>query len=159
MIDLFIKKCYYIVLYCCHMVGGKKYIRWCVIFLLLLGAFFGLRWFKHKTDFMYRIAITDSMSPTLEIGDRTWTNPWETPEEGDIIHFKCFSPDRCGSNLFDQKYSGNFGGNTVMHRWVSTDPDGCMHIIGDNPSYDWDREFCLYPEDIKIEGVVHKLSF
>lgn len=135
---------------------GKKLAFWILTIFLLSGAFFGLRWLKHKTDFMYK-TISDSMSPTLEIGDRSWTNPWETPKEGDILEFKCLSFERCGSNLWLPIYSGNYGGNTVIHRWVSTNPDGCMHIIGDNPAYNWSIEPCLYPSDIEIEGVVHKL--
>ena len=95
------------------------------------------------------------MDPTLRVGDKTWTNPWETPEIGDIISFKCFSEEKCGKYAWKAIYNEN----PIAHRWVSTDPDGCMHIIGDNPEMEWDPAFCLYPHEITIGGVVHKLPF
>ncbi len=88
----------------------------------------------------------DSMEPTYFAGDWSFTNPVETPVIGDVISFKCQTYDKCDSI------------NTVTaHRLVSIDSDGCMHIIGDNPKYNWDPKFCLYPNEINIIGVEHKV--
>lgn len=86
---------------------------------------------------------SDSMVPTYELGSRTFTNPYETPKEGDVVEFICLSKSKC----FD-RYN-----LPVIHRWVSTDKDGCMTIIGDNPKYDWERWSCFYPNEIKVVGV------
>lgn len=134
------------------MMVGKQHIRWFIVFLLLMGALFGLRWLKHKTDFASPI-VSDSMYPTLKVYDRIWTNPWETPELGDILSFNCFSKEKCGNDTWRALYNES----PISHRWVSTDKDGCMHIIGDNKNVNWDPNFCLYPWEIRINGVVHKL--
>ena len=128
------------------MVGGKKYIRWVALFLFLLGALFGLRWLKHKTDFGLPV-LTDSMEPTILVGNKILTNPWETPQIGDMLLFRCTSEAKCGNPRV----------TPTIHRWVSTDPDGCMRIIGDNTEIDWSNEICFYPSEINIEGVAHKI--
>lgn len=92
-----------------------------------------------------------SMEPTIFTGDRFIINKFERPRIGDIISFTCLNgtkPSRNGS-ICDVP--------DIVHRLVSIDPDGCMHIYGDNPTYDWPADWCLYPDEIDIHGVVHKL--
>ena len=96
-----------------------------------------------------RTVLTDSMDPTLPVGSKVSVNKSETPKIGDMIQFRCTSESKCGKPRE----------LPTIHRWVSTDPDGCMRIIGDNPKIDWSNEICFYPNEISIEGVVHKLPF
>lgn len=124
----------------------KKLLIGTAALILFFVILFQIVWiFTNYTD----PTRSDSMEPTYKIGDFTYTNPFETPKIGDVISFWCRSKEKCG-----KMYSYR-----VIHRWVSTDPDGCMHIIGDNPNIEWDKDFCLMPNEIKIEGVEHKLSF
>lgn len=76
-----------------------------------------------------------------------FTNPFSTPHIGDWMGFICLSKEKCGESY----------GYEIDHRWVSTDPDGCMHIVGDNPKYDWSAAKCLYPSEIKVLGITHVL--
>lgn len=96
-----------------------------------------------------------SMYPTFPCsGTRYFVFSFEKPTIGDIIVFTCLkgagNPSRNGSICST---------DTAVHRLVSVDPDGCMHIYGDNPTYDWPADWCLYPNEIDIHGVVHKLPF
>ena len=106
----------------------------------------------------YRILTGEgnSMYPTIKNGEKFKVYTDQFPKVGDIINFRCLSREKCG-DAWKIDRGGEF--NTTSHRWVSTDPDGCMHIIGDNVSIEWDENFCLYPTEIEIEGVVHKLPF
>ncbi|NTW30270.1 MAG: hypothetical protein HGA33_03260 [Candidatus Moranbacteria bacterium] len=87
----------------------------------------------------------DSMDTGTPDSGWYFTNPFDTPAAGDIVSFRCQNPDKC------TKYQ------EILHRLVSTDPDGCMHIIGDNPKYNWDPNYCLYPDDIQMYGVSYPL--
>lgn len=74
-----------------------------------------------------------SMEPTLLVGERFLVNRFEKPRIGDIISFTCLNgtnPSRNGSICDPPAFV------EVVHRLVSIDPDGCMHIYGDNPTYD-----------------------
>lgn len=101
--------------------------------------------FINWTSYGFSTGFGDSMIPTFHPGTLIFTNPLETPEIGDIVSFKCLSKEKCDR-------SGD-----IVHRLVSVDPDGCMHIYGDNASMNWDPKWCLYPDEISISGVVHKL--
>jgi hypothetical protein len=99
--------------------------------------------FKKNSSFT---AVTDSMEPTLMVGDKYTISNEEDPKIGDIVVFGCLKGD-CGLA----------GGGGASHRLTAISPTGCMTIIGDNPKYDWSQVPCYMPEDIRIVGVVHKL--
>lgn len=92
---------------------------------------------------------SDSMEPTIMIGDTMVTHIGESPKIGDMVAFWCLSGD-CGLESSDP-------GVPTVHRLTNTDAQGCMTIIGDNPKYDWSQVPCYMPDDIKILGVVRKL--
>ncbi len=95
-------------------------------------------------------ASSDSMEPTLKIGEVDGLYYHETPKIGDMISFRCLS-DECRSKHFIPTTMG------IVHRLTAIDPNGCMTIVGDNPKYNWSQVPCFMPSEIKIEGVVHKL--
>lgn len=90
------------------------------------------------------------MYPTIISYEPIFTNPFEKIKVGDIVSFKCKREDNCGL-LFESKTI------PTAHRLTKIDEKGCMTIIGDNTKYDWSKVPCYMPEDIEIEGVVHKL--
>lgn len=92
---------------------------------------------------------TGSMNPTLMLGDISVTNRFENPNVGDIISFDCVDTSKCGVSIM----------TGVIHRLVAVEPNGCMHIEGDNQPSAFDtRDYgCLMPSEISIVGVVHPL--
>ncbi len=134
-----------------------KNFRYLLYLLALIGSCFvflsyrftrnnGVTEEENFVEYETRTILTDSMDPTLPVGSKVSVNKSETPKIGDMIQFRCVA-FKCG----------NRRELPTVHRWVSTDPDGCMRIIGDNPKIDWSNEICFYPNEISIEGVVHKL--
>ena len=76
-------------------------------------------------------------------------NTLANPIIGDVISFVCLS-EKC--------YNPDNDGQVVVHRITAIEPNGCMHIEGDNPldleSWDTNDYGCLMPDEIKILGVV-----
>jgi signal peptidase I len=124
----------------------KLVIAFGIIFILLFALFYFTGSFPF--NLASRIA-TDSMDPTLKVGDWLHTDRGVSPKVGDIIEFDC-TGDSCKNEIVHGRF--------IIHRLVSIDPNGCLHIIGDNPKYDWSNVPCYMPETIKIAGVVHKIN-
>lgn len=104
----------------------------------------------------------DSMEPTLQDGETYLSIPPElyAPQIGDMVSFRCINDDRC-FDLIPPEIRDRDGLNQdiyLVKRWVRTEPDGCMHLEGDNKANSWDtRSFgCVYPDDIEIFATVWK---
>ena len=93
---------------------------------------------------------TDSMEPTLPVGEKIVVDRKATPKVGDIVGFDCVQSREKGNCGLAYRYG-------TVHRLTAISPTGCMTIIGDNPKYDWSKVPSYMPEDIRIVGVVHKL--
>jgi len=119
--------------------------KWVVIAILVMAVPIAICEIADRF-FYFSINGSDSMGDQY-IGSWQITNPFETPVIGDVVGFICLSKEKCG-----ERY-----GYEIDHRWVSTDPDGCMHIVGDNPKYDWSKYYCFYHSEIKMLGVNHVL--
>ena len=107
--------------------------------------FLGFIWIVYLSLWPQKIP-SESMEPTFLVGDITYKAPlwWYSPVEGDVIAFECTNTDKCTG--------------FIAHRWTKTDPDGCMHIEGDNQPDAWDTldYGCLMPDEIEIVGAVYK---
>jgi hypothetical protein len=91
---------------------------------------------------------TPSMVPTFPIGSWLYGDYNATPKEGDTIIFDCLPNSRCS-----EFYGEGFDDSYISHRWISTNDDGCMVVLGDNRTINH-GEPCYYPDkDIKVIGV------
>ena len=82
-----------------------------------------------------------SMEPTFHDGQLVRYSAGAIPKVGDVISFDCLV-DKCLRQ-------------TVAHRLISIEPNGCMNIEGDNQptSFDTKDYGCLMPDEIAIKGV------
>lgn len=134
------------------MVMKKILIASGIILSVLAMLFLALGYVIDTRDLEFGKVETNSMEPTLKPGDWDVLDRKATPKIGDIIVFHCAHEN---TKCFEMYESDRIG-----HRLTSIDPDGCMHIIGDNKEiFNWDTLPCFPPEDIVIEGVIHKLWF
>jgi signal peptidase I len=113
-----------------------------IIICALVGTFLGTNFFGRT--------LSESMMPTMLVGDISFINRFEKPVVGDVIAFSCKTP-RCGVEP----------GEGLIHRLKSVEPNGCMHIEGDNQpiAIDTIDYGCLMPSDISIVGVEHPLTW
>ena len=125
----------------------KLLIIFGILFVILFALFYSTGSFPF--NLASRIS-TDSMEPTIMVGDWTHTDFSAIPKIGDIIEFDC-TGDYCKNTAVHGRF--------IIHRLISVDSNGCMTIIGDNSKYDWSTVPCYTPDEIHIYGVVHKINF
>lgn len=129
-----------------------KYLFWSGSLFLMIVSFL---YFSYENQFLIHKAISASMEPTIMTGDWVFQTPVfisYKPKIGDIVDFQCLTEECTNKHL---------GIGVAIHRITSIDPNGCMKIVGDNPKYSqsWEKLPCYMPDEIEIDGVVHKLPF